>query len=118
VAVTTGTATTGIIIGITTTIIIIGTGQAIPGITVIGKAPGNAENPGRAALNVLPEESRLFGPLEGLTGILMCRLSGAFLRRRSRQKNLTTQRWKRAKCNTVKRRSDPLNQGPLRKRSC
>jgi Ion channel len=28
---------------------------------------------------VLPEEWRLFGPLEGLTGILMCGLSTAFL---------------------------------------
>jgi hypothetical protein len=65
VAVTTGTATTAIITGITTTTIIIGTGQAIPGITAIGKAPGHAENPGGAALNVLPEEWRLFGPLEG-----------------------------------------------------
>jgi hypothetical protein len=88
VVVTTGTVTTAIIIGITTTTIIIGTGQAIPGITAIGKAPGHAENPGRAALNVLPEEWRLFDPLERLTGILMCGLSTAFLRRRSRQKIL------------------------------
>jgi hypothetical protein len=46
VVVTTGTATTAIIIRITTTIIIIGTGrwlQAGPGITAIGKAPGHAE---------------------------------------------------------------------------
>jgi hypothetical protein len=56
VAVTTGTATTAIITDITTTTIIIGTGQAIPGITAIGKAPARAGNPGRAALNVLPEE--------------------------------------------------------------
>jgi hypothetical protein len=28
---------------------------------------------------VLPKEWRLFGPVEGLTGILMCRLSTAFL---------------------------------------
>ena len=28
---------------------------------------------------VLPREWRLFGPLEGLTGILMCGLSTAFL---------------------------------------
>jgi hypothetical protein len=45
VVVTTGTATTAIIIGITTTIIIIGTGQAIPGITAIGKAPARASEP-------------------------------------------------------------------------
>jgi hypothetical protein len=91
VVVTTGTDTTGIITDITITTIIIGTGrwlQAVPGITAIGKAPGHAENPGRAALNVLPEEWRLFDPLERLTGILMCGLSTAFLRRRSRQKIL------------------------------
>jgi hypothetical protein len=45
VVATTGTATTAIIIGITTTTIIIGTGQAIPGITAIGKAPARANEP-------------------------------------------------------------------------
>lgn len=48
VVVTTGTDTTGIITGITTTTIIIGTGrwsQAVPGITAIGKAPARANEP-------------------------------------------------------------------------
>ena len=49
--VTTGTATTAIITDITTTIIIIGTGQAVPGITAIGKASARANEP--EGLNLL-----------------------------------------------------------------
>ena len=45
VVATIGTATTAIITDITTTTIIIGTGQAIPGITAIGKAPARANEP-------------------------------------------------------------------------
>jgi hypothetical protein len=45
VVVTTGTATTAIITDITTTTIIIGTGEAVPGITAIGKAPARANEP-------------------------------------------------------------------------
>jgi hypothetical protein len=45
VVATTGTATTAIIIGITTTTIIIGTGEAVSGTTGIGKAPVRANEP-------------------------------------------------------------------------
>jgi hypothetical protein len=45
VVVTTGTATTAIITDITTTTIIIGIGQAVPGITAIGKVPARANEP-------------------------------------------------------------------------
>ena len=46
--VTTGTATTAIIIDITTTTIIIGTGRGLQAVTgtAIGKAPARANEPG------------------------------------------------------------------------
>jgi len=61
VVATTGTATTAIIIGITTIIIIIGTARglrAVPDITAIGKAQARANQPERLNLRLSLRRNR------------------------------------------------------------